>query len=117
MTITHAQYHLYATLFDALLAVDVGDPGSSTSMGTTLRGQTAGAALRCWGAGRDLEVAAETMGTDVGRQHMSWTVLSVPFGAGDVAITVILDDYIYTPLAEVADLALAQPAIEQEIAF
>ena len=113
---THADYHLYATLFDALLAVDMIE--QSVATGITLHGKIAGAALRCWGAGRHLDVASQTMTTDVGSQRMSWTNLTVSFGRDREAIVVILDDYIYTPLAEVADLALVEPiATGQEMPF
>lgn len=88
---THEQYHAFAELFDAVLAVERAAP----NLGLQLHGQIAAQALLTWAKSNNLDAALRTLGREADGQRLTWTavVIETP------AITVHLEDEIAAPEA------------------
>lgn len=101
---TPAQYHLYAALFDAALAIDQADDRASgrefgSALGLQLHGAVAGASLRSWAAARGVEATPETRELTDHGERRTWTRIAVNSRLYGIALIVVhLDDAITTPL-------------------
>lgn len=100
-------YHRYATLFDAVLAMDRDRPADGCEV--SLHSNEAGIALRIWGARNRLDVVPEVFDSSHG--YGSWTALRVRRSDGLCAasiITVHLQDHLHTAPATDAPVAAAE---------